>query len=125
MLLLNQLLAKVLPYVDIDALAEASGEDEHGHVGASGTASESHEPTPAAAFSTSAVAHRVLSSAGRRGWTLAAHLGALRHFILPDCKLPYLDEALKASQSNHRDRKAGKIKLHNGKALQTREMRQV
>lgn len=123
-MLLNQLLAKVLPYVDVDALAEATQDDSHqagGSSGALGAGVESQEATPASAFEPSAVAHRVLSSAGQRGWTLAAHLGALRHFILPDCKMPYLDEALKATESKSGDRKPGKVKLHNGKALQTRD----
>jgi hypothetical protein len=120
-LLMNKLLAVAIPYIELDAVNTAADDEDDDIADTEGSGEAM--PMDASATPEEEVHARALSALGRSGreWTLGAHLRALAHLCLPACKMPLLNDALKASESPESARHTEWVWLHQGKALQNRE----
>jgi len=122
---LNLLLAKTIPFVEISAVTSDHEEDDDpGEAAADGPGAGGAAEGEPRSREDEAKA-RALASLGRTGreWTLGAHIRALSHLCLPECKKPLRMSVLEATAAPSERRHSSKVWLHQGKALQNKEAR--
>ncbi|KAA0152830.1 hypothetical protein FNF29_03717 [Cafeteria roenbergensis] len=126
---LNTLLAKAIPYVELDAITSDHEDDDTEGEGAEAeeVRADAAVEAAAAAGAEDEVRIRALAALGRSGrdWTLGSHIRALSHLCLPACKKPILDQALRASVAPDSSRHPGKIWIHQGEAMQSKDAGQT